>query len=112
MQSCYEDGTGSWCAVDFLDGVEPLTIGRNKGGVAKFTNVSKDLLYVDYCTAWDAGGDGVLGTDDDVCTGVDQVGLFSSDLLSYFWSYGNEGLKLAQLPFYEVSTETPWQDAQ
>jgi hypothetical protein len=105
MQSCYEDDTGTWCAVDFAGGVEPITIQRSKGGVGKFTNVSKDLLFVDYCTAWAAGDDGVLGTADDVCTDVVQVALFGNDLLSYFWSYDNEGLKLAQLRFYEVPTE-------
>ncbi len=108
MQSCYEDELGTWCAVDFPDGVEPITLERTKGGVAKFTNVSKDLLYVDYCTAWDAGADTVLGTGDDVCASVDQIALFSNDLLSYYWSYGNQGLKLAQLRFYEVLTDTPW----
>lgn len=108
MQSCYEDDLGTWCAVDFVGGVEPITIERTKGGVAKFTNVSKDLLYVDYCTAWDAGLDGQLGTADDVCTSVDQIALFSDDLLSYYWDYSNEGLKLAQFRFYEVPTDTPW----
>lgn len=108
MQSCYEDDLGTWCAVDFVGGVEPITIERTKGGVAKFTNVSKDLLYVDYCTAWDAGLDGQLGTADDVCTSVDQIALFSDGLLSYYWDYSNEGLKLAQFRFYEVPTDTPW----
>ena len=106
MQSCYEDATGTWCAVEFVGGVEPITLERTKSGVAKFTNVSKDLLFVDYCTAWDAGGDLVLGTADDVCTSVDQIPLFGNDLLSYYWSYDNEGLKLAQLRFYEVPTGT------
>jgi hypothetical protein len=106
MQSCYEDATGTWCAVEFLGGVESITLERTKSGVAKFTNVSKDLLFVDYCTAWDAGGDLVLGTADDVCTSVDQIPLFGNDLLSYYWSYDNEGLKLAQLRFYEVPTGT------
>lgn len=32
----------------------------------------------------------------------------SKDLL-YFWSYDNEGLKLAQLRFYEVPTVTGFQ---
>ena len=96
MQSCYDDGTGTWCAVDFLGGVEPITIQRTKGGVAKFVNVSKDLLFVDYCTAWDT----ITG----LCTSVTQIPLFGNDLLSYFWSYDNEGLKLAQLRFYEVPT--------
>jgi hypothetical protein len=46
--------------------------------------------------------DGILGTQDDVCTSVDQVPLFSNNTLSYLWSYDNEGLKLAQLRFYEL----------
>jgi hypothetical protein len=104
MQSCYEDATGTWCAVDFAGGVEPITLERTKGGVAKFSNVSKDLLFVDYCTAWAAGDDLILGTEDDVCTNVSQIALFSNNLLSYFWSYDNQGLKLAQLRFYEVPT--------
>jgi hypothetical protein len=103
MQSCYEDDTGTWCAADFVGGVNPITIQRSKGGVSKFTNVSKDLLFVDYCSAWSAGDDGVLGTSDDVCTTVTQTALFSNDV-SYFWSYDNEGLKLAQLRFYEIPT--------
>ena len=103
LQSCYEDDLGSWCAVDFAGGVEPVTLERTRSGVAKFTNVSKDLLYVDHCTAWDAGADLVPGTGDDVCTDVEQIALFSDALLSYYWSYGNEGLKLVQLRFYEVA---------
>jgi hypothetical protein len=109
LQSCYEDAQGTWCAVDFDGGVEPISLARTKGGAPKFTNVSKDLLYVDHCLAWDAGLDTVLGTDDDVCTDVEQIGLFSNDLLSYYWSYDNQGLKLVQLRFYEVPTVTPWQ---
>jgi hypothetical protein len=105
MQSCYEDATGTWCAANFIGGVEPISIQRTKGGVAKFVNVSKDLLFVDFCVAWDAGLDGVLGTDDDVCTDVDQISLFSIADLMYYWSYDNEGLKVAQLRFYEVPTE-------
>jgi hypothetical protein len=105
MQSCYEDETGTWCAANFTDGVEPITLQRTKSGVAKFVNVSKDLLFVDFCVAWDAGLDGVLGTDDDVCTDVDHISLFSNKDLSYYWSYDNEGLKVAQLRFYEVPTE-------
>lgn len=105
MQSCYEDATGTWCAVDFEGGVEPIPVERNKGGVGKFVNVSKDLLFVDYCTTWSAGLDGIPGTEDDECTAVTQIPLFGDAALSYFWSYSNEGLKLAQLRFYEVPTE-------
>jgi hypothetical protein len=105
MQSCYEDAAGTWCAANFVGGVEPISLQRTKNGVAKFVNVSKDLLFVDFCMTWDAGLDGVLGTTDDVCTEVDQISLFSNADLSYYWSYNNEGLKLAQLRFYEVPTE-------
>lgn len=101
MQSCYEDATGTWCAVDFVGGVEPITIERTKGGVAKFVNVSKDLLFIDYCVTW-------LDAATGQCSVVDQIALFSNDLISYFWSYDNEGLKLAQLRFYELPTDTPW----
>jgi len=104
MQSCYEDIDGTWCAADFAGGVQPITLEHTKSGAPKFTNVSKDLLFVDYCTTWSAGPDTILGTADDVCTSVSQIPLFGNDLLSYYWSYDNEGLKLAQLRFYEVPT--------
>jgi hypothetical protein len=87
MQSCYEDATGTWCAVDFLGGVEPITIERTKGAVGKFENVSKDLLFVDYCTAWDAGADSAGHRGRRVYQrGSDRA--FST--LSYFWSYDNK----------------------
>jgi hypothetical protein len=97
MQSCYEDATGTWCAVTFLGGVEPITLQHTKGGAPKFVNVSKDLLFVDFCTEWDLTG---------TCLTFDQIPLFSNKDLSYYWSYDNEGLKLAQLRFYEVPTVT------
>jgi hypothetical protein len=103
LQSCYEDLDGTWCAADFLGGVAPIELEHTKGGAPKFTNVSKDLLYVDYCTSWSAGLDGIPGTADDVCLNVTQSPLFSNDV-DYYWSYDNQGLKLAQLRFYEVPT--------
>jgi hypothetical protein len=62
---------------------------RDKGR-SSFTNVSKTLLYV-YA---DVDGDGI----------IDRVPLFDSRLQDYYWSYDNQGLKLAQLRFYEVPT--------
>lgn len=102
MQSCYDDAqTGdTWCAVDIVGGVEPIIIERTKGGVEKFDNVSKDLLYVDVCVAVDA----TTGA----CTDSVVKPLFSDALDAYFWQYDNEGLKVAQLRFYEVPTETGW----
>jgi hypothetical protein len=62
---------------------------RDKGK-SSFTNVSKTLLFV----FADVDGDGI----------VDRVPLFDPRLQDFFWSYDNQGLKLAQLRFYEVVT--------
>lgn len=81
--SCFTDATGTYCSVS------SMVLVRNKGGSA-FTNVSQQLLYI-YA---DTDGDGKL----------ERKPLFSDPLASYFWSYDNQGLKLAQLRFYEIST--------
>jgi hypothetical protein len=101
MQSCYTDQqTGeTWCAVDYAGGVEPILLER-KAGRSKFDNVSKDLLYVDVCISYDA--------TTQTCLAWDQLPLFSDELDQYFWSFDNQGLKLAQLRFYEIPTTTPW----
>ena len=69
-----------------------LTLQRSKGK-STFDNVTKDLLYI-YA---DINGDGVL----------DRVSLFDPALTGYFWDYDNQGLKLAQLRFYDCSTTVP-----
>jgi hypothetical protein len=66
-----------------------MVLVREKGK-SSFTNVSKELLYV-YA---DTDGDG----------NVERIPLFSDSLDDYFWSYDNNGLKLAQLRFYEIPT--------
>jgi len=60
---------------------------------AKFTNVSKYLLYV-YA---DYNADGT----------VERVPLFGSALQDFYWQYDNNGLKLTQLRFYQCSTTVP-----
>ena len=85
------------CAIDPSDGSEvcsgiTLTLERGKGK-STFENVSKYLLYI-YA---DVNGDGIL----------DRVALFDSALQGYFWDYDNQGLKLAQLRFYDCSTTVP-----
>ena len=106
MQTCYTDSTGTWCAVDFADGVSQITISRSTGK-STFTNVSKDLLYLDYCAAWtDTNLDGEFTSDE--CTDVDQVPLFGVVADEFYWDYDNFGLKLAQLRFYQESTDTGW----
>lgn len=66
------------------------TVIVREKGKSSFTNVSKTLLYI-YA---DVDGDGI----------IDRVPLFDSRLQDFYWSYDNQGLKLAQLRFYEVST--------
>lgn len=97
MQSCYTDGitAETWCAVDIDGGVSQIDITRARGK-STFTNVSKDLLYVDVCLAVDLAGN---------CTSSEVQPLFSDELDSYFWDYDNKGLRVAQLRFYNVETE-------
>ncbi len=84
--TCFTDLTGTWCSV------YQMILVRSKGQ-SKFTDVSKELLYV-YA---DTNNDGKL----------ERYPLFSDTLASYFWQYDNNGLKLAQLRFYEVSSTVP-----
>jgi hypothetical protein len=97
LQSCFEDSTGTWCAADFAGGVEPITLGRTKGKQT-FQNVTRDRRYGDVCVECDA----TTGA----CTKTDQIPLFSDSTKSYLWQYDNDGLRLAQLRFYEVPTVT------
>jgi hypothetical protein len=60
---------------------------------AKFTNVSKYLLYM-YAD---------LNSD----TTVERIPLFGGALEEFYWAYDNNGLKLAQLRFYQCSTTVP-----
>lgn len=101
MQSCYKDGSEIFCAVTFADGVVPVELARGNGK-SVFTNVSKDLLYVDVCMDW---LDDIVGG---TCLRVGQVPLFGDDNYEYLWDYENRGLRIAQLRFYEIPTDTGW----
>ena len=83
--------TTTTCALDEFEqewcSTEALVVVREKGK-SKFSDVSKQLLYI-YV---DLDGDGY----------VERYPIFDPALLEYFWSYNNEGLKLLQLRFYEV----------
>jgi hypothetical protein len=76
---------------DVYYSVESAVFVRERGG-SKFVNVSSELLYV--VADIDADGD------------LDRVPLFDERLQGYFWEYDNAGLKLVQLRFYPVSTNT------
>jgi hypothetical protein len=89
-------GTITTCATDPTTGdlvcsSLSTVLVRSKGG-SKFTNVSKELLFV----VADVDGDGTL----------DKVPLFDDRLQDFFWSFDNNGLRLAQLRFYDVPTDT------
>ena len=82
--TCATDATGvTYCSGESLYEVRV-------SGSSKFTNVSRQLLYI----MVDINGDGV----------IDRIPLFDSRLQDYFWSYDNSGLKLLQLRFYEMPT--------
>ncbi|MCG6917010.1 MAG: hypothetical protein LJE89_05610 [Deltaproteobacteria bacterium] len=88
----------STCAIDPDTGLEHCVMYtlemRTKGkGGNKFANVSKDLLYI----FADLDSDGT----------VERYPLFDEALEGYFWDYENNGLKIAQFRFYEISTEVP-----
>ena len=83
------------CATDPTTGEEVCSVGsavlvRDRGG-SKFTNFSRELLFV----SADLDGDG----------DIDRVPLFGDQLQDFFWQVDNQGLKLAQMRFYEVPTD-------
>jgi hypothetical protein len=88
--------TTTTCATDPTTGeivcsTLSMVLVRSTGG-SKFTNVSRELLYV----VADIDGDGDL----------DKVPLFDDRLEDFFWEYDNNKLKLAALRFYEIPTNT------
>lgn len=85
------------CATDPVDNTEvcsviSLELNRDPGQT-QFQNASKYLLYI-YADIDDDGD-------------LERVPLFDSALQGYFWDYDNNGLKVAQLRFYECSTTVP-----
>lgn len=72
--------------------VDTLRLNRTPGQQT-FQNVTKQLLYI-YA---------VLPGQ----TKISRVPLFDSRLQDYFWSYDNNGLKLAQFRFYPMPTTVP-----
>lgn len=86
--TCFTDAqtTELYCSI------YSMVLVRDKGQ-SKFTDVSKYLLYV-YA---DVDADGT----------VERVPLFSDMLDEFYWQYDNNGLKLAQLRFYEVPSTVP-----
>ncbi|MGE5732599.1 MAG: hypothetical protein ACM37U_11685 [Gemmatimonas sp.] len=78
----------TWCNSGDL----VVSLNRLAGG-SKFVDVSKQLLQV--CAD--------VNTDP-LVTDLQLVPLFSSLGTDYFWQYDNDGLRLAQMRFYPIST--------
>jgi hypothetical protein len=83
MTTCLYDDGGEYCSS------ESVSLSRGKGK-SSFNNVSKELLTVVY----DVDGDGDF----------DRTPLFGDDEYGYLWDYDNNGLRLAQLRFYDEYT--------
>jgi hypothetical protein len=79
LYSCFTDSTGTYCSTGLM------VISLNKVAYGKFTNVSQALLNV--CN-----------------TGGQKEALFADNNKDYFWQYDNQGLRLAQLRFYQMPT--------
>jgi hypothetical protein len=88
--TCATDPTGELeCSVIVLE------LERDKGR-SRFDNVSKYLLYI-YADV-DEDGD------------LERVPLFADGYEGFLWDYDNNGLRLAQLRFYECPTVVPEPD--
>jgi len=75
---------------------EPITLKRNKKEAPKFTDISRNLLFI--IVAEDVyADDGIT-----VLLPADTYNLFDDALQDYFWDYDNDGLKLLQLRFYPI----------
>ncbi len=109
--------TGAWDAG--LDGIigtaddiqvysmYKLEVERTPGR-QKFTDVSRYLLYIYVETDIISDPDGIPNSGDEVVlVEAGRYPLFDPALEDYFWEYDNNGLKLLQLRFYEVSVTVP-----
>jgi hypothetical protein len=107
IESCYTDVTTheSYCASDIEGGVIQVELSR-EGGQPKTQNVTKQLLYVDYCKVWGDDDDLSGSLEPDECDRWAIIPLFGDEAEEFFWSYDNQGMRLAQLRFYDVSYDT------
>jgi hypothetical protein len=83
-RTCFTEDGVTWCAT------ETVVLVRSTGK-STFRNVSRELLSL------------CLDTDGDMVCDTREF-LFDRDLADYFWQYDNQGLRLAQLRFYEIPT--------
>lgn len=94
------DEDGAYCSIEQVGNVleGDMRLFRDTGK-SVFSNVSAELLTIVFEVEIDLDEDGV--TDDVVEV---RVPIFDSLLEGEYWEYDNEGLKLAQIRFYDCST--------
>ena len=81
MRTCYTDTSGAtYCAT----GAQIVFLSK-KASAGDFTDVTQQLLF--YCSA----------------SSNKLQPIFSPSNFTYFWDYDNNGLKHAQLRFYQTS---------
>jgi hypothetical protein len=82
ITTCTTDG------VEIVCSTESVTVTRDTGK-SRFTNVTKQLTTI------------CVNLDDDIAC-EDREQLFERDNWDYYWDWDNNGLKLAQLRFYDM----------
>jgi hypothetical protein len=81
---CFTDTTGTYCSIYKYVAVRGT-------GQSKFTNQTSNLLFITQC----------------VSGSTVTTPLFGDPNYEYFWKYENQGLRLAQLRFYQVPSAVP-----
>jgi hypothetical protein len=87
----------AYCSIEQV-GSEILTRGKGK---SSFTNVTAELLTIVFEVWVDLNDDGLV---DEGETFLVRVPLFDELIENEYWEYDNNGLRLAQIRFYDCST--------
>jgi hypothetical protein len=90
-------GSGPYCSIEQVGGVLDSRLFRDKGK-SKFENVTAELLTIVLeLEILDEGGNVI----DTVYL---RIPLFDDALENYYWEYDNNGLRVAQVRFYDCAT--------
>lgn len=90
LDTCFTDTSGTFCSTNAYVAV------RGSGPAGKFSPVTSQLLFI--------SGQCVTGTGG---TGSTVTPIFGNPNYGYLWQYDNQGLRLLQLRFYQVSSPVP-----
>lgn len=80
---------------------DPLTVTRTKGSKPRFSDATKQLLTIEVLADFTfTDGDG-----NEVTVKAGRYTIFDEIFEDYFWYYDNDGLRILQLRFYEMSSD-------